>query len=57
MTGAGGLSLGRRLLVTALSAGATLIAALMLFGLWALFVYQGPGPATKDHQPVTVELR
>ena len=57
MTQAGGLSLGRRLLVTAVSGAATLIAALMLFGLWALFVYQGPGPATKDHQPVTVELR
>ena len=57
MTGAGGLSLGRRLLVSAVSAGATLIAALMLFALWALWVYQGPGPVTKDHTPITVELR
>jgi UPF0755 protein len=57
MAGAGGLSLGRRLLVTAVSAGATLMAALMLFALWALWVYQGPGPVTKDHAPITVELR
>lgn len=57
MNQAGGLSLGRRLLVTLFSAGVTLIAALMLFGLYALWLYQGPGPATKDHQPVNVELR
>ena len=57
MTQAGGLSLGRRLLVTALSAAATLVAALMLFFLWALWVYQGGGPVTKDHKSITVELR
>ena len=51
------LSLGRRLAITGLSALATFLAALMLFALWALWVYQGPGPQAREGGLTSVMLR
>lgn len=52
-----GLPLMRRLLIMASSAFATLFIALVVFGLWAVWSYRGPGPATADGRPATVMLR
>ena len=52
-----GLSLMRRLLIMASSAFATLCIALVIAGLWAVWSYRGPGPATAEGQPATVMLR
>ena len=47
----------RRLFVTLLSAAATFVAVLMLAALWALWTFQGPGPAARTGQSTTVILR
>jgi UPF0755 protein len=52
-----GLSLMRRLAIMATSAVATLAIALVLVGVWAVWSYQGPGPATSDGRPAVVMLR
>lgn len=52
-----GLPLMRRLLIMASSAFATLCIALVVVGLWAVWSYRGPGPATAGDRPVTVMLR
>ncbi|HRD29009.1 MAG TPA: endolytic transglycosylase MltG [Caulobacter sp.] len=39
------------------SAFATLFIALVVFGLWAVWSYRGPGPETRDGRPATVMLR
>ena len=52
-----GLPLVRRLVIMASSAFATLCIALVVVGLWAIWSYRGPGPATVDGKPATVMLR
>ncbi|MDO8899916.1 MAG: endolytic transglycosylase MltG [Phenylobacterium sp.] len=54
-TGAG-VSALRRLLVTLVSAAVTFSLVLALAGLWALWMYQGPGPAS-EQDSTTVILR
>ena len=52
-----GLPLMRRLLIMAMSALTTLCVALLVVGLWAVWSFRGPGPATNDGQPAVVQLR
>jgi len=52
-----GLSLKRRLVISAMSAMATVGVALMLFGLWAVWSYRGPGPEARAGDATTVMLR
>jgi len=52
-----GLSLMRRLFIMAFSAFATLCLALVVVGLWSIWSYRGPGPATRDGRPAVVMLR
>lgn len=52
-----GLPLMRRLFIMASSAFATLSLAVMVVGLWGVWSYRGPGPATSDGQPAVVMLR
>jgi UPF0755 protein len=47
----------RRLAVAAGSAFATLTLVVVLVGLWALWTYQGPGPAARSGQATSVVLR
>ncbi len=53
----GGVSPARRLITTALSAAATFVVVLMAALMWAVWTYQGPGPAAKSGDMTTVELR
>lgn len=52
-----GLPLMRRLFIMAMSAFTTLCAALAVVGLWAVWSFNGAGPATRDGQPAVVMLR
>jgi UPF0755 protein len=47
----------RRLLTTVLSAALTLALVVMAVMLWAVWTYQGSGPAAKSGDSTTVELR
>ncbi len=51
------LSALRRLLVMVLSAAATFVVIVMTAALWALWSYNGPGPAAKTGGATTVILR
>ena len=51
------LSKLRRLIVTTLSAAATFLVILLLAVVWALWSYNGPGPAAKTGEATTVILR
>ncbi|MDB5469821.1 MAG: aminodeoxychorismate lyase [Caulobacter sp.] len=51
----GGLSALRRLMIMAISGLLTLALVAALGGIWALWTYQGPGPAAK-HGPVHVVM-
>jgi len=53
----GGLTPLRRLMIVFGSAAATLAVALVLFLAWAIWSYQGPGPAAKSGEATTVMLR
>ncbi|WP_332772673.1 endolytic transglycosylase MltG [Phenylobacterium sp.] len=53
----GGLSPARRLIIILASAAATLAAAVVLFLAWAVWSYQGPGPAAKSGDVTVVMLR
>jgi UPF0755 protein len=47
----------RRLAIMGMSALATFMAALMLFALWALWVFQGAGPDARTGGATSVMLR
>lgn len=47
----------RRLIVTGLSALATLLVVVLLAGAWVVWSYSGPGPTAKSGQTTTVVLR
>jgi UPF0755 protein len=53
----GGLSFLRRLVIMAFSAGLTLALVLAGVALWAVWVYQGPGPEAKTAAVHSVVLR
>ena len=53
----GGLSPARRLAIIVSSAAATLAGVVLLFGVWAVWTYQGPGPAARSGEATTVVLR
>ena len=51
------LTAARRLIVTISSAGATFLVIALLAVVWALWSYNGPGPAAKTGEATTVILR
>lgn len=53
----GGLSPKRRLIIILASAAITLTVAVMLAAVWAVWTYQGPGPAARSGEATTVLLR
>jgi len=55
--GSRGLTPARRWAVSLGAAAATLVAIALLTGLWAAWVYKGPGPAAKADGFTTVILR
>lgn len=53
----GGLPLMRRLVIMGMSGFAVLCCAVMLFGLWAVWTYKGPGPKAPSGEITSVMLR
>jgi UPF0755 protein len=53
----GGLSPARRLAIIASSAAATLAGVVLLLAVWAVWTYQGPGPAARKGEVTSVMLR